>query len=201
MLHPALCLCAQAGKRQRFNLKLSAEKIGITVAGRAITWATPAAIFHGTPLSATQLDATSPVAGTFVYDPPAGTVFPPGSQTLSATFTPANTTDYTTATATVQLTVNPATPASLTSPAPSSVLTGPAVTFTWSAETGATGYVFRLGTTVGANNLYGSGTITATSATPTNLPTNGETIYAQLSTYYGAIRVYTDYTFTAYTTP
>ncbi len=81
------------------------------------------------------------------------------------------------------------------------MLTDPSVTFTWTAAPGATGYSLRLGTTVGANNIYGSGEVTATSATPTNLPTNGETIYAQLSTYYGAIRVYTDYTFTAYTTP
>ena len=38
----------------------------------AITWATPAAITYGTPLSATQLNATSTVAGTFVYSPAAG---------------------------------------------------------------------------------------------------------------------------------
>ena len=33
----------------------------------AITWATPAAITYGTALSATQLDASSTVHGTFVY--------------------------------------------------------------------------------------------------------------------------------------
>ena len=75
-----------------------------------ITWATPAAITYGTALSATQLDASSTVAGTFVYTPAAGTVLTAGSQTLSVTFTPTDTTDYTTATATVTLTVNKATP-------------------------------------------------------------------------------------------
>ena len=59
-----------------------------------ITWATPAAITYGTPLSATQLKATASVPGTFVYSPAAGTVLGAGSQTLSVTFTPTDTTDY-----------------------------------------------------------------------------------------------------------
>ena len=48
-----------------------------------ITWATPAAIVYGTPLSATQLDATASVPGTFTYFPAAGTVLTAGQQTLS----------------------------------------------------------------------------------------------------------------------
>jgi hypothetical protein len=74
-----------------------------------ITWATPAAIPYGTALSATQLNATASVAGTFVYTPPAGTVPAAGSQTLSVAFTPTDTTNYAAATATVTLTVNAAT--------------------------------------------------------------------------------------------
>jgi hypothetical protein len=73
-----------------------------------ITWATPAAITYGAPLSATQLNATASVPGTFVYSPAAGTVLGAGSQTLSVTFTPTDGVDYTTATATVTLTVNKA---------------------------------------------------------------------------------------------
>lgn len=77
-----------------------------------ITWATtPAAITYGTALSATQLDATASVSGTFAYSPAAGTVLAAGSQTLSVTFTPTNTAEYTVATAGVVLTVNKATPA------------------------------------------------------------------------------------------
>jgi hypothetical protein len=49
--------------------------------------------------------ATPPIPGTFVYNPPAGTIEPVGTDTLSVTFTPTNTTDYTTAKATVQLVV------------------------------------------------------------------------------------------------
>jgi len=75
-----------------------------------ISWATPAPIVYGTQLSATQLDATSTVAGVFVYSPVAGTILNVGQQTLTATFTPTDTVDYTTATATVALNVIPATP-------------------------------------------------------------------------------------------
>jgi len=70
-----------------------------------ITWATPAAITYGTPLSATQLNAKASVAGAFAYSPASGTVLTVGTQTLSVTFTPTDTTDYTSATATVTLTV------------------------------------------------------------------------------------------------
>ena len=74
-----------------------------------ITWPQPAPITNPTPLSATQLDATGSVAGTFVYSPPSGTVLASGTLTLSATFTPADTAHYTNATASVSITVNPAT--------------------------------------------------------------------------------------------
>jgi len=75
-----------------------------------ITWPTPPPITFGTPLSATQLGATSTVAGTFAYSPPAGTVLTAGQQTLTVTFVPTDSTDYSTATASVTLTVNQATP-------------------------------------------------------------------------------------------
>lgn len=80
-----------------------------------ITWATPASITYGTALSRTQLDATAAydgtaVAGTFTYTPASGTVLPAGSQTLSVLFTPTNAAKYATATASVTLQVNQATP-------------------------------------------------------------------------------------------
>jgi hypothetical protein len=75
----------------------------------SITWATPAAITYGTALSMAQLDASSTVAGTFVYTPASG-VLTAGSHLLSVTFTPTDTTDYTAATATVTQMVNQATP-------------------------------------------------------------------------------------------
>jgi hypothetical protein len=45
------------------------------------------------------------VAGSFAYTPAAGTVLGVGSQTLSVTFTPSDTTDYNTATGTTTLQV------------------------------------------------------------------------------------------------
>ncbi|HKF49376.1 MAG TPA: hypothetical protein VKB38_18600, partial [Terracidiphilus sp.] len=80
--------------------------ITVNKATPTIIWATPAPITHGTALSATQLDASSTVAGTFVYSPAAGTVLTSGSHTLSVTLTPTDVRDYTTATASVTLTVN-----------------------------------------------------------------------------------------------
>ena len=56
-----------------------------------------------------QLNATSGgVAGAFVYSPLAGTVLSAGSHTLNVTFTPTDGADYSMATASVTLTVNPA---------------------------------------------------------------------------------------------
>jgi hypothetical protein len=74
-----------------------------------ITWTTPAAIPYGTALSAAQLNASSIVAGTFIYSSARGTVLTAGSHTLSVIFTPTDTTDYVTANASVSLMVNPAT--------------------------------------------------------------------------------------------
>ena len=72
----------------------------------AISWSNPASIIYGTALGAVQLNATASVPGVFVYSPAAGTVLPPGnSQTLSATFTPANGAAYAPASATVQISV------------------------------------------------------------------------------------------------
>jgi hypothetical protein len=78
----------------------------VTQATPQITWNNPAAITLGTPLSATQLDATASVPGTFTYTPSAGTVLGPGAgQPLSVSFQPTDTTDYKDATANVTIDV------------------------------------------------------------------------------------------------
>ncbi len=83
--------------------------ITINKATPTITWANPAAITYGTALSATQLNATASVPGTFSYTPALGTVLNAGNaQTLSVSFTPTNSANYTTKTATVALNVNKA---------------------------------------------------------------------------------------------
>lgn len=77
-------------------------------ANPTISWATPAAITFGTPLSLTQLNATANVSGTFAYTPPAGTVLAAGTQTLSVTFTPTDAVDYNQASASVTIVVTQA---------------------------------------------------------------------------------------------
>lgn len=72
----------------------------------AITWNAPATAPAGTVLGPSELNATASVPGTFAYNPPAGTVLQGGStQTLNATFTPTDSTDYNSATASVSLSV------------------------------------------------------------------------------------------------
>ncbi len=70
-----------------------------------ITWPAPDAIVYGTALDGTQLKAGADTPGTFAYDPPAGTVLPAGTHTLTATFTPADGVNWAATEATVELTV------------------------------------------------------------------------------------------------
>jgi hypothetical protein len=85
----------------------------------------------------------------------------------------------------------------LTSPPPGSTLTGSTATFAWNATAGAS-YSLWLGSTgVGSYNLYDSHTTAATTVKVTGLPTNGETIYAQINTIINGNSVHNDYTFTA----
>ncbi len=106
----------------------AAKSVTLTVnkAKPIIKWTTPPAIIYGTALSATQLDATANVAGKFVYTPAAGTVPKAGANTLSVTFTPTDTVDYTTATLTVVLTVNKAA-SKITWAAPAAITYGTAL--------------------------------------------------------------------------
>ena len=166
----------------------------------AITWATPAAVNVGTALSATQLNATANTPGTFVYSPVAGTVMSTtGNVTLSTTFTPTDTTDYTSATASVTLTVNPG-PATMASPSPGSTLTSASTTFTWNAASGSvTGYGLNVGTSLGGADLFNTYPLSGTSAT-LSLPTKGAAIYVRLWTVFnGTTFLYNDYTYTEFT--
>ena len=84
--------------------------IAVSKATPIITWPAPAAIESGTPLGATQLNATTSVAGTFVYSPVSGTILADGTgQRLSVAFTPTTSANYNTASSQVSMTVNAAT--------------------------------------------------------------------------------------------
>jgi hypothetical protein len=70
------------------NDKAASLSVSINVAKvtPVLTWANPADITAGTPLSTAQLDASASVAGTFTYTPPAGTVLAAGLMYPASTF-------------------------------------------------------------------------------------------------------------------
>jgi len=157
----------------------------VSKATPAITWAAPAAIIYGTALNATQLDATASVAGTFTYSPVSGTVLAVGSQTLAVTFTPTDTTDYTTATKTATLTVNKATPA-ITWTTPAAITYGTALSATQlDATTGVAGtltYSPVSGTVLAAGSQSLSVTFTPTNTTDYNTATGTVTLTVNKAT-------------------
>jgi hypothetical protein len=141
------------------------ETVSLTVnqATPTITWATPAAIAYGTALSTSQLNASASVAGSFSYNPAAGTVLG-GSQPLTATFTPADKTDYTPATAMVTLTMSAQIIPALTfAPIPTQVAgAAPFAVNATSASSGAVTYAVLAGPAMIAGSLVtvtGSGTV------------------------------------------
>ena len=135
-----------------------------------IAWPAPADISYGTALSGTQLDATANVPGTFTYTPATGTLLHAGNnQTLTAAFTPTDTTDYLTATASASINVKQATP-TITWPNPTDITYGAALSGTQLDATadvpGAFTYTPASGTVLRAgNNQTLAVTFTATDTT------------------------------------
>jgi hypothetical protein len=146
-------------------------------AAPTIAWTAPAAITYGAALSGAQLNATASVPGTFAYSPAAGAVLSGGTQILSVTFTPNDTTDYTTATSSVPLTVNPAAQTISFAPVSSSVTYGVApialsatsssglsISFSVSGSAALNGNVLKItgaGTIVVTANQAGNGNYAA----------------------------------------
>jgi hypothetical protein len=89
-----------------------------------VTWADPFDIVYGTALNYDQLNATANVPGIFTYSQPTGTVlYAFGPQPLSVLFTPTDTTDYQSVSASVNITVHPAIP-TITWPRPQAIEVG-----------------------------------------------------------------------------
>jgi Flp pilus assembly CpaE family ATPase len=101
----------------------AAASITVSKATPSLAWSTPAAVSCGVALSATQLNATASIPGTFVYSPAAGDVLDSGKHTLSVTFTPKDQANYTPAEAEVSVTVAKMAPA-ITWPAPEAITCG-----------------------------------------------------------------------------
>ena len=150
-----------------------------------ITWDNPADITYGTALSATQLDATASVDGTFVYTPAVGTVLGAGSeQALSVTFTPTDTTDYATTTDTVYINVNPATP-TITWVNPADITYGTALSATQLDATASVDGTFVYTPTAGT--VLGGGSeqalsVTFTPTDTTDYATTTDTVYINVDT-------------------
>jgi hypothetical protein len=141
--------------------KTATVTLTVNKASPSVSWATPTPIVYGTALSANQLNATSPVAGIFTYTPALGTILTTGTTTLSVTFTPSDTTDYTTQIVAVSLTVNQATP-NVSWPSPAPVILG---TLLSSAQLDATASVpgtFVYTPSLGAVLLTGLNTLSVT---------------------------------------
>jgi hypothetical protein len=89
------------------NIAAATKSVVLLVnkAGVTITWPPPAPLAFGTPLSATQLNATASVPGTFTYSPSFGAVLSLGAQTLNVAFTPNDTLNYASATSSTTINV------------------------------------------------------------------------------------------------
>jgi hypothetical protein len=131
-----------------------------------VSWNKPASIVYGAPLSATQLDATASVPGAFAYSPAASTVLTAGAQTLSVTFTPTDTSNYTQQTATVTINVTKATP-TLTWTAPASISYGTSLDASQLDATSNTPGSFTYSPAAGAVLAGGTQTL-STTFTPTD---------------------------------
>ncbi|MFK8113949.1 MAG: cadherin-like domain-containing protein [Rubripirellula sp.] len=94
-----------------FESATATVMIDVAKADPIVLWDEPIAIVFGTSLDSSQLSAVAGVAGAFAYDPPAGTILPAGdNQILSATFTPADISNYNTATSSVAIDVSKSDP-------------------------------------------------------------------------------------------
>jgi hypothetical protein len=142
--------------------------INVVQATPTITWPNPADIIYGTALSSTQLDAVASVPGTFTYTPPKGTVLKAGvGQTLSLDFTPADTIDYKSTSATTTINVNQATP-KITWSNPANIVYGTALSNTQLDATASVPGTFTYTPTAGTILHAGAGQILSVSFTPTD---------------------------------
>lgn len=124
----------------------------VSPATPTISWPTPAAITYGTALTATQLNATASVPGTFVYTPASGTILVAGNHALSVTFTPTDTMNYTTPLAAKVIFVEKA-PATVTISQSSAQSTlGEPVTYTATINPILTGAITFTSTVTGTTN-------------------------------------------------
>jgi hypothetical protein len=81
-------IAATGTDASNYTVTQPSSSADITQASAGLTWSNPADAVFGASLSATQLNATASVNGTFTYSPSAGTRLNVGTHTLGVTFTP-----------------------------------------------------------------------------------------------------------------
>ncbi|UOQ66085.1 MBG domain-containing protein [Hymenobacter volaticus] len=151
----------QAGNENYNAAPQLTASVTATKANQTITWANPAAIVYGTPLSNTQLNATvagapyGTAAGALTYTPASGTVLNAGSQTLRVDA--AATDNYNAASKTVTLQVDQQT----VNPVADTYYTGSS--FYWTTSSSSNTATLNLVTTLKTNPNY-SGNITTARA-------------------------------------
>jgi hypothetical protein len=161
---------------------LPAAVFGLTTP--VISWSTPAATTYGTALSSAQLNATSAVAGTFSYSPASGTMLGAGSHALSVTFTPTNTAAYSTATASVTLTVNKATP-TITWATPGAIDSGTKLSSKQLDATASVPGTFAYSPAAGTLFAAGKQTLTVTFTPTVTGDYNDASVSVALTVYHG----------------
>lgn len=93
-----------------YNTAVSVASLTVSRMLPKIEWADPAPIFYGARLGGMELNATSSVPGSFIYNPKEGAVLPAGVHKLTATFMPEQSEYYSETKATATLIVARATP-------------------------------------------------------------------------------------------
>jgi len=149
-----------------YNSASTSASITVSKADPILTWNNPAAIVYGTALSATQLNASSNVAGSFAYSPAAGAVLSAGTHALDMTFTPTDTANYNPASTSASITVSKADPI-LTWGNPSAIVYGTALSSTQLNASANVAGSFNYSPATGT--VLGAGTHTlGTTFTPTD---------------------------------
>jgi Flp pilus assembly CpaE family ATPase len=141
------------------NYASAQATVSVTVAKATptVSWLEPAPITCVTALSDAQLNASASVPGRFAYTPSAGELLAPGKHVLHATFTPEDTSGYTTGQATVELTVVKPTP-TIAWPTPAPVTYGTKLSETQLSATASVPGTFSYSPGEGA--ILGAGTHT-----------------------------------------
>jgi alpha-tubulin suppressor-like RCC1 family protein len=161
----------------------------ITKATPTITWATPGGISYGTALSASQLNATASVAGSFVYSPASGTTLATGARTLQASFTPTDTANYNSATASVPLLIS-------SSSRPISLIAPPSLTYDGAAKSYAVSQMSHIAAGWGHSlAIKADGTVVAwgsNSDGQTNVPANLSGVIQVAAGFYHSVALKAD---------